>query len=272
MFFDFNKLTKLKTLYNENNIDIISEYKFKDEILIVKKKPRIDIAFERNILNKLIKKNNDHIIKLCGFKTKAPYLYLVFERLFPITNLNLNYRGVIHILHDHVLNALDCMHNFNSLYGYCHCDIKLENIMIKNNNNYKKLNDENLETLIFILIDFDCAMRYNKKTTELPRVVNRYVGNINFCSIDAMHFERVTPRGDLQNFGFLLFYLTHDKSLPWLTKKELTFTRILKLKKIFITNIHSINKNYKFIEKLINSGLGYNNNFILKDLLIVQSL
>jgi serine/threonine protein kinase len=93
------------------------------------------------------------------------------------------------------LDVLSCLEKLHSL-GFCHQDLKLENICFKNGQ--------------YTLIDFGCALRINHKKvkSKKPR------GNTMFASIRQLT-GRVIPQDDVESLLYVLTYCMDNFQLPW---------------------------------------------------------
>ena len=71
-----------------------------------------------------------------------------------------------------------------------------------------------------------------------------FTGNVFFASENAMHFNTLSRKDDLESLIYLVAYIVNDMSLPWLENLE----ELLKMEDI---SSHILNKrleNFNFYE------------------------
>ena len=93
------------------------------------------------------------------------------------------------------IDILACLQRLHSI-GFCHMDLKLENICFKNSQ--------------YTLIDFGCSIRINFKKKKCKKAR----GNTMFASVRQLH-SRVVPADDVESLLYLMTYCLDDFNLPW---------------------------------------------------------
>ena len=104
-----------------------------------------------------------------------------------------------------ILSALQILHNG----GYVHCDLKPDNICVKETIDPQS----KVKKYIFSLIDFG-LMRKVKLNKILKDKVNSS-GNIAFSSIRGLKKEQVRFQDDIESLLYIMFWCAGDQSLPW---------------------------------------------------------
>jgi len=92
-------------------------------------------------------------------------------------------------------DILACLQRLHGI-GFCHMDLKLENICFKNSQ--------------YTLIDFGCSIRINFKKKKCKKAR----GNTMFASVRQLH-SRVVPADDVESLLYLMTYCLDDFNLPW---------------------------------------------------------
>lgn len=134
---------------------------------------------------------------------------------------------------------------------YLHRDIKLENITLGPDNNYKTL----------YLIDFGLSKSYlDEEGNHIKmRTDKGMVGTVRYCSVYTQQGLEQSRRDDLISIGYLLVYLLKEQ-LPW-QKVKIDYNNIMdkeeKYRKILQLKIES--KNEMLCENLPKQFLTYMN-------------
>lgn len=191
-----------------------------------------------------VKNNCPYLPKLLTFGIQNEFRYFVMEKyaktLFEYPKEAIS-DTEFKLLYNNILKALYFMHTMK----YSHGDINLHNIMLKEPDNFDTI----------VLIDFGLTYNYSKLEKPSRDINIRNNGNLNYNCVDIMQGYRVTARGDLQNFGFVLEHFFYG--LPWFTNSVYkTFNKILTQKKNYVSKDKNINK-------LINNNLKYLDSFDL---------
>ena len=194
----------------EGGASMVYKYVYNDKIYACKKlnKRRIIVENEVNIMS--LYKDNQYIVKYFGChlndniqtpsnKTNGPpkphYIFMEYcngKELFERLQLHLDIKIIIHIIYQ-VLLAIKHLQK----YKIVHADIKLENIIIDNNNNIK-------------LIDFGLSKVI---TTGKSRKLSNHIGTIGYVSPEVMIDNYININTDIWSIGVLMFILLNNTHL-----------------------------------------------------------
>jgi serine/threonine protein kinase len=105
-----------------------------------------------------------------------------------------------------LIEALQIVHEA----GYVYNDIKLENVMIKQNK------DETSSDLKVVLVDYGMAMKYTDEAGDHleNQEMDKFCGNLIFASLDVLNFNRPSRKDDLQMLCYFLIYLLNGGEMP----------------------------------------------------------
>ena len=114
------------------------------------------------------------------------------------TDVNMDEYSVKNIMR-RLIQSMKYIHSF----GYCHGDIKPENVMLTRD--YKRV----------YLIDFGLAKAFmmGKKHIEYKEKVSPS-GTLRFMSVNVNEWKKMSRRDDLISLGYMIIYL-QTKYLPW---------------------------------------------------------
>ena len=182
-----------KTLYTETNFSKI--YKYKDKIIKrIPKNNNYDYKNEYNML-KLI--NDSNIIKILETYEDNKYFYTVMKYYelgdlhYNISNNTLNtknYKSVVNKL----INPINIIHKKNIV----HMDLKLENYLLNNNQNY-------------LLFDFSLSKQHNKYYYDLIKT-NYKIGTKYYISPEALD-GYYCKSSDMYSLGCMLHVIYTNK-------------------------------------------------------------
>lgn len=235
-------LTKLNTIsFGGFSIIIIYKAMYEDKKIAVKiycsKKNDINKAIKNEIhfYNSIDYQNDDNskFICLC-FGTleekykEYNYSYIFLEKMKidlydylkndkqDSLNLMNNYNNIIKSLQD-IHNGLQFVHNKNYVYN----DLKLENIMISQDNKIK-------------LIDFNCVYPIELTYTKKINLKKHFVGTVDFLAPELFvvfkkndskddifyNYNQIDFKSDIWSFGIVLYEFLLKKNFPYVTNRK----------------------------------------------------
>ena len=201
------------------------QYEKKDFALKICTQPLEQFINEVQYLKKLNECGNcDHIPQMIyeGIELTTGKQVMITDVVGePISKMNLPFTSQMteKVFHD-IFRALTFIHQAN----YVYCDLHPGNVLMKE--------DEN-----FVLIDFGAVALKGRK--------RKFMGTIQFCSIDSISKRTPTPLWDLESLIYLYVYL-QTGTLPWW--KEDDIRRIGEMKLELLRNVTN---QYPFLKDAI---------------------
>mgnify|MGYP001054515193 FL=1 len=226
---------------NNNKVSMIIYYTKMDKICFLKVKNANNFSTEvYEIL-----KNNDHpnIEKVFDVIKNNNFIYILTEYIpgvnldeYRQNNKNKIDKKFVKKTINQTFEALNFIHKLNII----HCDIKLDNIIITN--------DENIK-----IIDFDLAAKCNTYICSKCRF-----GSENYIAPESYDIHIYSKRSDIWSFGILLYKLLLDK-FPYKSKlsKSCHFYVRNNPKLLNLDELDTLNESYGhdivlFIKKMLN--------------------
>ena len=217
---------------------------------ITKKKYAIKI-YDKNLIDDEEKKNsikneifilkqlsNENIMKLYDVINTNRHLYLFLEYINGISLLEYIQKSenkrieekICKKIFYQIVKAISYCQNKN----ICHRDIKLENILIINDNNIK-------------LIDFGFAIKCNRNDFQ-----EFFCGTLYYMPPEIVNKQKYIPfYSDIWSLGVLLYTMLYGR-FPFKSKKEEElFELINKAKLVFPTNVNISDEAKKLLMKII---------------------
>ena len=209
--------------------------KIYDKNLIDDEEKKNSIKNEIFILKQL---NNENIMKLYDVINTNRHLYLFLEYINGISLLEYIQKSenkrieekICKKIFYQIVKAISYCQNKN----ICHRDIKLENILIINDNNIK-------------LIDFGFAIKCNRNDFQ-----EFFCGTLYYMPPEIVNKQKYIPfYSDIWSLGVLLYTMLYGK-FPFKSKKEEElFELINKAKLVFPTNVNISDEAKKLLMKII---------------------
>ena len=209
--------------------------KIYDKNLIDDEEKKNSIKNEIFILKQL---NNENIMKLYDVINTKKHLYLFLEYINGISLLEYIQKSenkrieekICKKIFYQIVKAISYCQNKN----ICHRDIKLENILIINDNNIK-------------LIDFGFAIKCNRNDFQ-----EFFCGTLYYMPPEIVNKQKYIPfYSDIWSLGVLLYAMLYGK-FPFKSKKEEElFELINKAKLVFPTNVNISDEAKNLLMKII---------------------
>lgn len=203
------KESNLRELLGEGGTCVVHKYHFNGMDFACKKISRPRSTIEREIKIMSMYKTNKYLVTYFGchlqdniqhepnkhVPIKPSYIFMEYcqgRELFEVLAHNYDYKVILSIIYQ-LLSALKHLQK----YKIVHADIKLENIIINNNNEIK-------------LIDFGLS-----RVIESGKIlqINNHIGTIGYVSPEVMVDNYITIKTDVWSVGVLMYILLNNVHL-----------------------------------------------------------
>lgn len=204
---DFNNkytIEKDFKLKKNKGVFLISDVNDKKKYICRIRRNNDDTEFEINVCKKLTE-NNNYIANYITYNKLDKYTYFIMEYVDGITLYSYSKQKELSIIEKltilkKILHGLEFLHSINII----HCDIKLDNVMITNNNNIK-------------IIDFDMS-----KVSETGEYLSDTIfGTSKYISPESHDIGIYAYKSDIWSLG-ILSYVFFCKYFPYNISMSLT--------------------------------------------------
>ena len=193
---------------------------------------------EDNILTNLLKKEARLMMKMCEYDKDGKYVIPIYKyyeendkNIMIMQRMGLSLADMVRrsdVTMDEysiknmmrkLIIALKYIHEF----GFCHGDIKPENVMLSRD--YKKI--------YFIDFGLSKAFMVGKKQIEFKKNVSPS-GTLRFMSVNVNEWIKMSRRDDMISLGYMIIYM-QTRYLPWqnisLPSKKEKYQTVAKIKR-----------------------------------------